>query len=201
MTKKKKDKKAGAVGDLARKSLSKTVNKTIGLVLKVGDALEAVAAAAEPVAPAAPIESPSAALVAIEPPPVVPAPVVPAPVVPAPVVPAPVAAVATMEAVEPAQVACVPMNAPAAPAAPAPVPVVTVSPNFDDGVRAALAIETYCAQHNLRIVDMPPYATLIDALKNGMAQRGSSFTDAEARSILDAQMRGHFRALGGPRHD
>ncbi|HEX4447359.1 MAG TPA: hypothetical protein VH044_11510 [Polyangiaceae bacterium] len=191
MTKKKKDKKAGAVGDLARKSLSKTVNKTIGLVLKVGDALEAVAAAAEPVAPAAPIESPSAALVAIEPP----------PVVPAPVVPAPVAAVATMEAVEPAQVACVPMNAPAAPAAPAPVPVVTVSPNFDDGVRAALAIETYCAQHNLRIVDMPPYATLIDALKNGMAQRGSSFTDAEARSILDAQMRGHFRALGGPRHD
>jgi hypothetical protein len=129
-TKSKKKKTANPVATIAR--------KTVGLMARVGDALEAVAAAA----------------------------------VPATAVPPAVFTVARDVA----------------------MPVVTAADR--DDARAIEAVEAYVAAHNLRAIDMPSRATLVDALTGGMVRHGSKFTDSHVLSLLDEQMRIHLRTLG-----
>ena len=72
----------------------------------------------------------------------------------------------------------------------------TASQGVLDGARAIAAIEAYAALHNLQAVDMPSLGTLIDAVIGGTALKGSKLTDADVGSLLDEQMRIHFRTLG-----
>jgi hypothetical protein len=129
MAKSKKEKNSAA---------KKLGRKTIGLIVRVGDALEAVAVAVAPVQP--PLPDPPARLAALV--------------------------------------------GPSSPAAVA------------NGARALAAIEDYAGRHNLREVDMPSHATLVDVLTGAMMRRGSKLTDADVRSAIDEQMRLHLRALG-----
>jgi hypothetical protein len=159
MTKRKKDKKANPVAKMAR--------KTLGLVARVGDALEAAAAAATP--PAAPSTSPPLATVSATP----------------PATPPSVAAAPPSVAATPPPVAATPP-----PVAAAPPPVV------DDDARAIAAIDAYTTLHNLGAIDMPSRPAMVAAIADGLARHGTKFTDADIRSLIDEQMRIHFRTLG-----
>jgi hypothetical protein len=172
-TKSKKDKKAGPAAKIAR--------KTLGLVVRVGDALEAAVAAASP-APVAPSTSPSVPAASLPP-----------------------AAASAPAASPPPTVSLAPPMSPSRPpearaienAAPpqGDVAVTPVSKAGLDGARALAAIEAYAAQHNLEAVDMPSRDTLVAALLAGMARHGAELTDDLVRSLIDEQMRSHFRAL------
>jgi hypothetical protein len=164
MTKKKKDNK----GEKA-KAVVKIARKTLGLVVMVGDALEA-AVAASTAAPQPPSPTP----------PLAPTPSLatsPAPPLAPPLAPTPSSA----PAASPVGVASAP--------APLPSPV-------EDGARALAALEAYAIAHNLGAPEMPNRDTLVDALVGGMARHGSMFTDDDVRSLIDEQMRIHFRTLG-----
>jgi hypothetical protein len=160
MTKSKKEKNAGAVAKLAR--------KTIGLVVRVGDALEAVAVSVAPVPPT-PSSSREPSLSTL--PPSIPGP---------PAVAVPVAPVSAELSV------------------PTRVEVPVVGAAVAEGAhdtRALEAIRAYAAQHNLQTVDLPGPSVLVPALVNGMVQHGPAFTDARIRFAIDEQMRLHLRTL------
>ena len=165
-TKSKKDKNAGPAAKIAR--------KTLGLVVRVGDALEAAVAAASP-APVAPSTASSG----------------PAASRPPAASPPPAASLA------PASPSGPPGARPTenADARQGDVAVTAVSNAALEGARALAAIEVYATQHNLEAVDMPSRDTLVAALLGGMAQHGPELTDDEVRSLIDEQMRIHFRAL------
>jgi hypothetical protein len=190
MTKSKKDKNAGAVRKIAR--------RTVGLMLRVGDVLEAVAADAEATAPVPGVAAalPGVAVALPEAPAAAPAAVAST---------LPVAAtVSVVEAQLPCTppppgpnevVAMPPSAAPEASAEPEAVAVVVASEPVDQGARAVAAIEAYATQHNLRAVDMPGLAVLVEAVA-GATTDGAGLTETRVRAVLDDQMRIHLRALG-----
>ncbi len=166
MTKRKKDKKANAVAKMAR--------KTIGLVARVGDALEAAAAAATPPTPAPSPAPPHAAILA------------PVPTTPPPLPASPLDAPAQERIAK---------EEPSAPVA-VEVPVPIKSQAIEDDARALAAVDAYARVHNLGAIDMPSRPAMVAAIAEGMARHGAKFTDAEVRSLIDEQMRIHFRTLG-----
>jgi hypothetical protein len=157
MSKRKKDKNASAAAKIAR--------KTLGLVVRVGDALEAAVAAASPAPTAASTPTPLAHATSAAGP-------------ASPSSPSPEAHAIEKEPATRGQVA-----------------VAAVSQAVSDGARAIAAIEAYATLHNLEAIDMPSRGTLVDALLGGMAEHGSKFTDGHVLSLIDEQMRVHFRAL------
>jgi hypothetical protein len=162
MTKSKKTRKANAVSKVAR--------KTLGLMARVGDALEAVAVA---VAPAPGTAGPGTSSS--------PAPREPAPL-PAPREPASDLLVEALS-IE---------NAPGV-VNPGAGAVASEAVDGGEGVRALAAIEVYATRHNLRAVDLPSRTLLVEILTRAMTHHGSKFTDAHVQSLLDEQMRIHFR--------
>jgi hypothetical protein len=178
-TKSKKDKNASAAGKIAR--------KTLGLVVRVGDALEAAVAAASP-APVAPSTSTSngAGVAGASPAPAA---------SPAPLAASPAPPVSHAPSLPQTQALPEAQATENEPGPPAPVAVAAVSKAASEGTRALAAIEVYATQHNLEAVDMPSRDTLVAALLGGMAQHGPELTDELVRSLIDEQMRIHFRAL------
>jgi hypothetical protein len=185
MTKRKKDKNVGAVRKIAQ--------RTVGLMLRVGDVLEAVAADAEATAPG-PVASTARVAMAVP----VPVPVA-APVAPAP---APMAETVSQVSEVEAQLPCTPtppspgdvVAAPPSAAQEAAVTAVAIEA-VDPGARAVAAIEAYATQHNLRAADMPGQDVLVAALAGASAD-GAELTEPRVRFVMDEQMRGHLRALG-----
>jgi hypothetical protein len=172
-TKRKNDKKTTAISKIAR--------TTVGLVVRVGDAVEAIAVAAttNPV-PVTPRSKP---------------PTAPDPPT-SPVAQSEEARALDAKPTAPALEAP-PTPVPPAPTAPSPAtPVVAVNQEILDQERAAAAVETYATLHNLRTELMPSRATLVAALRRGMAEHGPAFCEAHVQVLLDAEMRSYFRSLG-----
>jgi hypothetical protein len=193
-TKRASAKKSDAVAKIAR--------KTVGLMLRVGDAAEALAVAASARTsppPSVPREESAPTASSEESPPREDAPVLenelPTPSSEPVTEPAPIVEV-RVAAVEPVAPAPAPPALSPVPAVPVPVPVVAIDQDALDNERASAAIDAYVTLHNLRPEFMPSRDLLVASLKSGMAEHGATFSDAHARALLDAQMRIHFRSLG-----